>query len=861
MIGMIYRKNIHDNIAKFFINNKFILVIVLFCLFIIFMTNTFAALTPIKTITFSSTTLSYLSNEEGSWQITESASWTSKDVARVNIKLKTLKKNISEYTDVILVLDISGTMKDSKLTQLQNDVNNLIASTINNGDKVALITYNDSATIVSGFTDDVSLLQDSINNLVTSGETSYYQALVKVDEILSTYSKESNRDCVVLFLADGLPTINTPNEVTQYKYLKNKYDYLVINGIQYEAEEVLFDEIQDITDNSYVAYKNSLAKYLQEASMTADYYDSFVLSDYIDTNYFNLDSVDNITVTFGSINIENNKVTWNLDNLKSGTEETLAFDITLNENLSGDIFKISTQTDVAYKIGLVNTLESTTDTSVLKNNYTVIYEANAPDNCTVTSLPSSKNYSVFDTVAVEDVIPVCEGYQFQGYEIETSGVEKLNDDNFIMPEENVIIKATWKKLSLIKSYSGTVTQSQSLRQLIASNSLGVDTSVDFNEIPTDDNSGIYIKSGTENDNFPVYYYRGNITNNNIVFAGFCWKIVRTTGTGGIKLIYNGTYSSTNKCNNTGTSSQIGTSKFNSSYSSPADAGYMYGTRYTTSEKSTTSASGYIYGNDITWDGENYTLVDTYTSANGWSTDKSSIAKKYHYTCLSTSSQCSTVYYIHYFNSSSTIYSFALTNGNNIDDLLEEMFTNTTSSTIKESVDSWYLANMTNYTDMLEDTPFCNDRSFSSGSLAGKDVDAGISYSYYGASGRIWELFSPNITCLERDSFTLKSSTFGTKSLTYPVGLLSVDEVMLAGGKGSSNSNYYLYTGQNYWTMSSSSFATNSVYGFIVTTDGTISNYRLNSSLGVRPVVSLAQGVRVTDGNGTVTSPYILGNDS
>ena len=858
---MINNKNSHVNFVQTFIHNKFIIIVFLSSLFIIFMTNTFATVTPIKTITFSSTALSYLSNEEGSWQLTESASWTSKNIARVNIGLKTLKKNILDYTDVILVLDISGTMRDSKLTQLQNDVNNLITNTINNGNKMALITYNDSATIVSGFTDDASLLQDSINNLVTSGETSYYQALVKVDEILSTYNKKSNRDCVVLFLADGLPTVDTPNEVTQYKYLKNTYDYLVINGIQYEAEETLFDEIDDITDTSYVAYKNNLAKYLQEASMTADYYDSIVLTDYIDTNYFNLDNVDNITVTSGSTSIENNKVIWKLSNLKSGTEEMLTFDIKLNENLSDDTFKLSTQTDVAYKIDLINTLESTTNTPILKNNYTVIYEANAPTGCSVTSLPSSKNYSVFDTVAIEDVTPVCEGYQFQGFVIETAGVEKLNDDNFIMPEENVIIRATWKKLSLNKSYSGTVTQSQSLRQLIASNSLGIDTNIDFNEIPTDDNSGIYTKSGTETDKFPVYYYRGNVENNNIVFAGFCWKIVRTTSTGGIKLVYNGTYSSTNKCSNTGTSSQIGTSKFNSSYSSPADAGYMYGTRYTTSEKSASSTSSYIYGNDITWDGENYTLVDTYTSLNGWSTDRSSIAKKYHYSCLSTSSECSTVYYIHYFNSSSTIYSFALTNGKNIDDLLEEMFISTTPSTIKETVDTWYLSNMDEYTEKLEDTPFCNDRSFSSGALAGKDVDAGISYSYYSASGRIWNSFNPSITCLERDSFTLKSSTYGNKSLTYPVGLLSVDEVMLAGGKGSSNSSYYLYTGQNYWTMSSSSFATNSVYGFIVTTDGTISNYRLNSSLGVRPVVSLAQGIRVTDGNGTVTSPYILGDDN
>lgn len=67
---------------------------------------------------------------------------------------------------------------------------------------------------------------------------------------------------------------------------------------------------------------------------------------------------------------------------------------------------------------------------------------------------------------------------------------------------------------------------------------------------------------TLNDNFPVHYYRGNVDNNNVVFQNFCWKIVRTTSTGGVKLLYNGVVNADGGCNNTGTASQIGTSYFN-----------------------------------------------------------------------------------------------------------------------------------------------------------------------------------------------------------------------------------------------------------------------------------------------------------
>lgn len=192
---------------------KLIAYIGFFLLLIIGLRNSFATLTPVSSVVVQSTTLDYSKKEEGSWQYTKSAKWVSKGKARINIKLETIEKNRSDYTDIILVLDTSGSMVKDKLTQMQNDVNELINYIIPKGNKIALITFSEEASVVTNFTDDTTLLQNSINNLVTSGETNYYQALVKVDDVLKNYNKETNRDCVVLFLTDGLPTIETPNEV------------------------------------------------------------------------------------------------------------------------------------------------------------------------------------------------------------------------------------------------------------------------------------------------------------------------------------------------------------------------------------------------------------------------------------------------------------------------------------------------------------------------------------------------------------------------------------------------------------------------------------------------------------------------
>ena len=60
--------------------------------------------------------------------------------------------------------------------------------------------------------------------------------------------------------------------------------------------------------------------------------------------------------------------------------------------------------------------------------------------------------------------------------------------------------------------------------------------IDFSAISSDTNGkGLYTLSSTSNDAYPIMYYRGDV-DNNVLFGGFCWKIVRTTDTGGIKLI-------------------------------------------------------------------------------------------------------------------------------------------------------------------------------------------------------------------------------------------------------------------------------------------------------------------------------------
>ena len=88
----------------------------------------------------------------------------------------------------------------------------------------------------------------------------------------------------------------------------------------------------------------------------------------------------------------------------------------------------------------------------------------------------------------------------------------------------------------------------------------------------------------------------------------------------------------------------------------------------------------------------------------------------------------------------------------------------------------------------------------------------------------------------------------------------MDEVELAGGyTGTSNSDYYLYTNQNYWTISPSDYTSNyGIYArvyYIDSSSGSVNNAgKVNTSYGVRPVINLNAGVTLT-GDGTYLHPY------
>ena len=193
----------------------------------------------------------------------------------------------------------------------------------------------------------------------------------------------------------------------------------------------------------------------------------------------------------------------------------------------------------------------------------------------------------------------------------------------------------------------------------------------------------------------------------------------------------------------------------------------------------------------------------------------------------------------------------------------------TNSDIKKKLEAWYYDNLRTYDSYITHGTYCNDTSYGSGSETS-------SYLYYGAYERGMhnsnKTVTPILTCPDPAAETgASSSDVSNGNHTYggvyklKIGLLSVDEIVLAGFKpnnssGVTTSNYLYYTLSSFywfWSLSPNLSRTSNAYGFYGGLNNrSFYNITVNSTNGVRPVINLKEDVTVT-GSGTEDDPYVV----
>ncbi len=194
-------------------------------------------------------------------------------------------------------------------------------------------------------------------------------------------------------------------------------------------------------------------------------------------------------------------------------------------------------------------------------------------------------------------------------------------------------------------------------------------------------------------------------------------------------------------------------------------------------------------------------------------------------------------------------------GSTLNESYEKTTANENDSNIKKVLDEWYKNNIlgTSNESVVADAGFCNDRNPYKG-----DGYSATGYTDYKAYYRYYQAKEPTLKCSRtNDLFTLNTSEKGNKALTYPIGLITVDELMLSGyANGHINKYACTYSSDYYWTLSSSTFDLSTTSSRnIISLSGDFGGRWVTDKYGARAVINIKGNAKISGGIGTSSSPY------
>ncbi len=159
--------------------------------------------------------------------------------------------------------------------------------------------------------------------------------------------------------------------------------------------------------------------------------------------------------------------------------------------------------------------------------------------------------------------------------------------------------------------------------------------------------------------------------------------------------------------------------------------------------------------------------------------------------------------------------------------------------MSELLNAWYKKHLEKYEKYLISSRFCVDDAI---------YNNENKINYYLGHGRLLKDFSLSYNCLG-------------KSYSSKIGLLSADEVVLAGATTkNANTDYYLHVPNklvSWWTLTPSQSDDTNITFFEVEATGKIVSNTLGSYYrSLRPVITLTKRISVT-GTGTEKDPYLI----
>lgn len=183
----------------------------------------------------------------------------------------------------------------------------------------------------------------------------------------------------------------------------------------------------------------------------------------------------------------------------------------------------------------------------------------------------------------------------------------------------------------------------------------------------------------------------------------------------------------------------------------------------------------------------------------------------------------------------------------------ETLTDTNSTSIQYKLINWYTTNLSSVTSKIKSDSTCIGELTTKYSNTGTILDTTSTEWYYNSYKKLILDKTVSLIC----------GTQSIKTNEQPISILTVNEIILAGGmSGTDNETYYLNnnaTTNTWWTITPSYNNGTTDYIFDVNATGSI-NY--NNSLtttenSIRPSVSLVSGTKIASGDGSISNPYTI----
>ena len=311
---------------------------------------------------------------------------------------------------------------------------------------------------------------------------------------------------------------------------------------------------------------------------------------------------------FGSFDVNlNNNVAVNINAVSSGDATFISSATQLNLQVpAANMSQTASNNEIAAASNTATLTVNLTGAANLLTTctYDIVYEYDAGSNVYGKS-PTTKNSNKEITLQVSNVNGTNNFANEKNFDYDSSwsGLKRTLvsgatiESDGTLTTQNISITGKYYNLTIPqtsiegKAFTGKIyvtnhscSTSEPAYKTILANSKVNETTPNFASTATT-NEGLFKADDdyTATTGMKSYYFRGAVDNNWVKFGkdstgkDIYWRIIRINGDGSIRMIYTGTTAPTEstKVVMTGAGTQIGTSRFYSSYNNPSYVGYMF----------------------------------------------------------------------------------------------------------------------------------------------------------------------------------------------------------------------------------------------------------------------------------------------